>query len=64
MMLGEVDNPANLGLRDLSRREAAILLPIVVLIVWMGVAPGSFLRSLDGTVELFVSRAMGSSGIE
>ena len=64
MMLGEVDNPANLGLRDLSRREAAILLPIVVLIVWMGVVPGSFLRSLDGTVERFVSRAMGVSGIE
>ncbi len=64
MMLGEVDNPANLGLRDLSRREVAILLPIVVLIVWMGVAPGSFLRSLDGTVALFVSRAMGASGIE
>ncbi len=64
MMLGEVDNPANLGLRDLSRRETAILLPIVLLIVWMGVAPGSFLRPLDATVELFVSRATDASGIE
>ena len=64
MMLGEVDNPANVGLRDLSRREAAILVPIVIVIVWMGVAPGSFLRSLDGTVELFVSRATDASGIE
>jgi NADH-quinone oxidoreductase subunit M len=61
MMLGEVKNPANRGLADLNRRETLILLPIVILIVWMGVAPGSFLRSLDGTVEHFVARA--SSGL-
>ncbi len=54
VMLGEIRNPANAGLRDLNRREGVILLPIVILIFWMGVAPGSFLRALDGTAERLI----------
>ena len=54
VMLGEIKNPANAGLRDLNRREGLILLPIVILIFWMGVAPGSFLRALDGTAERLI----------
>lgn len=40
--------------RDVSRREMLMLLPIVILIFWMGIAPGSFLRVLSGTAERII----------
>jgi NADH-quinone oxidoreductase subunit M len=54
VMLGEIRNPANAALADVNRREGAILLPIVLLIFWMGVAPGGFLRALAGTAERII----------
>jgi len=51
VMLGEITNAAQAAPNDLSRREGVILLPIVILIFWMGLAPGRFLRVLDGTAE-------------
>jgi NADH-quinone oxidoreductase subunit M len=56
VMLGEVERESNRGLSDLGARELAILVPTVLLIVWIGVAPGSFLRPIAASVELFVSQ--------
>src|SRR5216117_518479 len=39
VIFGEVTHEANRGLRDLSAREWALLVPVVVLIVWIGVYP-------------------------
>lgn len=47
--------------RDLSLREILALAPLAVLIVWIGVAPHFFLRSMDTTlreVEAAVARPM------
>ena len=54
VMLGEITNAAQAAPNDLSRREGVILLPIVILIFWMGLAPGGFLRVLDGTAERII----------
>jgi NADH-quinone oxidoreductase subunit M len=45
VMFGKLTNPANQSLRDLSKREIAVLVPIVVFIVWIGVYPSTFLRA-------------------
>jgi proton-translocating NADH-quinone oxidoreductase, chain M len=45
VMFGKLTNPANQSLRDLSKREIAILVPIVLFIVWIGVYPSTFLKS-------------------
>jgi len=56
VMLGEVSRESNRGLSDLGARELTILVPTVLLIVWIGVSPGSFLRPMAASVELFVSQ--------
>jgi len=45
VMFGSVVKPANAELRDLSKREWLVLVPIVVCIVWIGVYPSTFLAS-------------------
>ena len=45
VMFGKLTNPANQSLHDLSKREIAVLVPIVVFIVWIGVYPSTFLRT-------------------
>jgi NADH-quinone oxidoreductase subunit M len=44
---GEVTNPKNQGLPDLTLREAAVLVPLVVLALFMGVASPYFTRKIE-----------------
>ncbi|HVT57465.1 MAG TPA: NADH-quinone oxidoreductase subunit M [Thermoanaerobaculia bacterium] len=41
---GPIKNDANRGLSDLSLREIAALVPLCVLMLWIGVAPNTFLQ--------------------
>ncbi|HUL44129.1 MAG TPA: NADH-quinone oxidoreductase subunit M [Bacteroidota bacterium] len=43
VIFGEVTNSANRGLKDLSAREIAVLVPILIFVVWIGVYPNTFL---------------------
>ena len=49
-----LDNEKNRGLRDLSGRELAVLVPLVVVMVWMGVSPKPFLERMQPTVEVLL----------
>jgi NADH-quinone oxidoreductase subunit M len=55
MFLGEVTNEKNRGLKDLNRREIAILVPLVILIFWIGLYPAPFLNLLSPAVEQLAS---------
>jgi NADH-quinone oxidoreductase subunit M len=48
---GEVTNAKNQPLRDLSVREAAVLLPLVALAIFMGVASPLFTRTIEPSVD-------------
>jgi NADH-quinone oxidoreductase subunit M len=41
---GPLDNEANKGLSDLSLREIVALVPLCILMLWIGVAPNAFLK--------------------
>jgi len=51
VMYGEVTNPRNQVLKDLSRREWAVLLPVLLLIFWIGLYPTPFLRTTEASVN-------------
>src|ERR1051325_7797513 len=55
VMFGAVTNPANRGLRDLSKREIALLLPVLALIVWIGVYPAPFLAKTAASSRQIIS---------
>jgi NADH-quinone oxidoreductase subunit M len=54
VMFGKLSNAANQSLLDLSKRELAVLIPIVVLIVWIGVYPSTFLKSSTASTKQIV----------
>jgi len=54
VLYGEVTNEKNAHLEDLSPREAAILVPLVALAVFMGVASPVFTRKIEPSVLALV----------
>ncbi len=55
VVYGKVTHSANEHLADLSKREIAVLVPILVLIVWIGVYPGAFLSKCELTTKRIVA---------
>jgi NADH-quinone oxidoreductase subunit M len=51
---GEVTNPKNAALPDLSAREALVLLPLVALALFMGVASPMFTRLIEPSADALV----------
>jgi NADH-quinone oxidoreductase subunit M len=44
VFFGKLENPENQKLIDLSKREIAVLVPVIVFIVWIGFYPNTFLE--------------------
>ena len=51
VFLGPCRNEKNHGLADLNLREVIVLLPIAVLIIWLGIRPGLVLDRLEPSLE-------------
>jgi NADH-quinone oxidoreductase subunit M len=54
VLYGEVTNPKNQGLKDLSPRELAILVPLLALALLMGVFSPYFTRTIEPSVAALV----------
>jgi len=59
VMHGPLDKPANRELKDLTTREIAVLVPIVVLIFLIGVFPNLFLSKIDASVMALLAQVAG-----
>jgi NADH-quinone oxidoreductase subunit M len=59
VMHGPLDKPANRELEDLSTREIAVLVPIVVLIFLIGVFPNLFFNKMGASVTALLAQVAG-----
>jgi NADH-quinone oxidoreductase subunit M len=54
---GEIKNESNAKLLDLVGRERLMLIPLVIIMIWMGVYSNYFLRPMDASVTKLVNQS-------
>src|SRR5262245_61611184 len=62
VLYGEVTNPKNHGLPDRTGREVAVLLPLVALAFFMGVASPLFTRTIQPAANRLVQQVQAHTG--
>ena len=60
VVFGTVTNPENAELPDLNSREMGLLLPLLILMLFMGVYPRVFLDRSKASVETIRARVSAS----
>ena len=58
VMFGELTHEDNRHLRDMNLREVVVLVPIVVVIVWIGLYPQPFLTRMEASTRAIVERVV------
>lgn len=67
--MGEVDKEENKALLDMDWQEIAVMIPILLLIFWIGIQPSGWFDVMDATTEALVNQlqphieAVKSSGV-
>jgi NADH-quinone oxidoreductase subunit M len=56
VMHGPIKNEQVRTFKDMNLREVAYLVPIVIMMFWMGIYPGTFLRKMDSSVVHLLNR--------
>ncbi len=51
VFLGKLENPDNKSVKDIGIREKLILLPIVLVMLWIGVYSGPFLSRMEASIQ-------------
>jgi NADH-quinone oxidoreductase subunit M len=64
VFFGPVTNAANEAIRDLTGRELATVIPLVVLIFWIGVFPSPFLKRIEPDLQKWLELAHPAHLIE
>src|SRR5207253_1197431 len=63
VIFGEITHEENRALPDLSPREWAVLVPVVVFIVWIGVYPMTFTGKTEATLEALIAQVQSKSAV-
>ena len=59
LIYNKLDKPALERMPDLSRRELAVLVPLLVCILWIGLYPAPFLRRMETSARALVEQVRG-----
>ena len=63
VVFGEIRHEENRHLRDLGLREWAILVPVLVFIVWIGVYPSVFTEKTRVSVEALIAQVQSKASV-
>ena len=58
VMFGEMTHEVNKHLTDLTLREVVVLVPVVLVIVWIGLYPQPFLKRMEASTRAIVERVV------
>jgi NADH-quinone oxidoreductase subunit M len=58
VVFGEVKHQNLLSLKDLEKREIAILIPIFIFILWIGIYPGTFLKLSEKSTNNVIQQVL------
>src|SRR5881296_2093160 len=61
VIFGEVTHEANRRLHDLTPREWALLVPVLVFIVWIGVYPAAFTGKTEATIAALLAQVQSKA---
>ena len=56
VMFLELKNPENMKLKDMNIRELITIVPLLILIFWIGLYPKPFMKTFDASVNNLVSK--------
>lgn len=56
VVFGPVKNPKLTGMKDMNNREIFVLIPIFILIIWIGIYPSTFLKVSDKSTAKIVKQ--------
>jgi NADH-quinone oxidoreductase subunit M len=62
VFFGKVTNDKNRGLADLSWREIGLMVPLLILMVYMGVFPKPFINRAEASIKAIHERVMKQAG--
>ncbi len=60
---GEIRHEANRHLRDLSLREWALLTPVIIMIVWIGVYPRTFTSKTEASIQALIAQVESKASV-
>ena len=63
VMFLEIKNPENEKLKDMTGRELATIVPLIVLVFWIGFYPTPFTKTFDASVEHLIHQVQPNHSV-
>jgi NADH-quinone oxidoreductase subunit M len=63
VLFNPLDKAENAHIPDLNRRELGLLVPLLVVIVWLGVYPAPVLRRMEPSAQVLINRVEGNTAL-